>query len=193
MRIITCARGGILDEAAVLAAVESGKVAGVALDVYEKEPPENNPLAANEKVISTPHLGASTTEAQDIVAVMIGEQVRDFLLRGEVRNAVNMPPMAPEVYEQVKPFADLGRSMGSLLGQMGEGQLLNIVITYFGEVRNLDTWVVTSSILEGLFTRGYSEGVNIVNAKNTAEKLGIRVDEIKSSEEKDYKSSIGIT
>ncbi len=193
VRIVNCARGGIIDEAAVLAALESGKVAGVALDVYEKEPPENNPLVANEKVVSTPHLGASTTEAQDIVAVMIGEQVRDFLLKGEVRNAVNMPPMAPEVYEQVKPFAGLGKSMGSLLGQMGEGQLLNIAITYYGDVRNLDTWVVTSSILEGLFTRGYSEGVNIVNAKNTAEKLGIRVDEIKSSEEMDYKSSIGIT
>lgn len=193
VRIINAARGGILDEQAVLAAIESGKVAGVAVDVYEKEPPENNPLVANAKVISTPHLGASTTEAQDIVAVMIAEQVKDFLLKGEVRNAVNMPPMAPEVFEQVKPFADLGKGMGALLGQLGKGQLLNIGITYYGEVRSLDTWVVTSSILEGILTRGYSEGVNLVNAQNTAEKLGIKVSETKSSQETDYRSGLGLS
>jgi D-3-phosphoglycerate dehydrogenase len=194
VRIINAARGGIIDEQAALAALESGKVAGIALDVYEKEPPENNPLVNHERVVSTPHLGASTTEAQDIVAVMIAEQVKDFLLQGEVRNAVNMPPMAPEVYEQVRPFADLGKSMGSLLGQMGEGQLIGIDITYQGEVRNLDTWAVTSSILVGLFSRGYSEeGVNLVNALQTAEKLGITVNETKSSDSMDYKSSIGIS
>jgi D-3-phosphoglycerate dehydrogenase len=193
VRLINCARGGIFDEAAVLAALESGKVAGVALDVYEKEPPENNPLVMHEKVVSTPHLGASTAEAQDIVAVMIAEQVRDFLLMGEVRNAVNIPPMAPEVYEQVKPFAELGKNMGVLLGRLSEGHLLSITVTYYGEVRNFDTWVVTSSILEGMFTRGYSEGVNLVNAQNTAEKLGIRIKEIKSSDEMDYRSSIEIT
>lgn len=109
VRLINCARGGIFDEQAVLAALESGKVAGVAMDVYEKEPPENNLLAKNEKVVSTSHLGASTTEAQDIVAVMIAEQIKAFLLNGEVRNAVNMPPIAPEAYEQVRPFAELGR------------------------------------------------------------------------------------
>jgi D-3-phosphoglycerate dehydrogenase len=193
VRLINCARGGIFDETAVLAALESGHVAGAALDVYEKEPPGNNPLSLHDRVVSTPHLGASTAEAQDIVAVMIAEQVRDFLLRGEVRNAVNIPPIAPEMYEQVKPFAGLGVNMGSLLGQLGEGQLKSITITYYGEVRNFDTWVVTSSILEGLFTRGYSEGVNLVSAQNTAEKLGIRVKEIKSSDEMDYKSSIEIT
>ncbi len=194
VRLINCARGGIYDEQAVLAALESGKVAGVALDVYEKEPPENNPLVKHEKVVSTPHLGASTTEAQDIVAVMIAEQIKDFLLKGEVRNAVNMPPIAPEVYEQVRPFADLGRNMGAMLGQLGQGQLASVTITYYGDVRNYDSWVLTSSILEGLFTRGYTEdGVNLVNAKSTAEKLGIRVTEVKSSEEMDYKSSIGLS
>jgi D-3-phosphoglycerate dehydrogenase / 2-oxoglutarate reductase len=192
VRLINCARGGIFDEAAVLAALESGKVAGVALDVYEKEPPENNPLVMHEKVVSTPHLGASTTEAQDIVAVMIAEQVRDFLLCGAVRNAVNIPSMAPEIYEQVKPFAHLGKKMGMLLGQLGKGNLKGITITYFGEVRTYDTWVVTSSILEGMFTRGYSEGVNLINAQNTAEKLGVKVVEVKSSEEVDYRSSIKI-
>jgi len=194
VRIINAARGGIIDEKAALNALDSGKVAGIALDVYENEPPENNPLVNHERVISTPHLGASTAEAQDIVAVMIAEQVKDYLLKGEVRNAVNMPPMAPEVYEMVRPFADLGKNMGALIGQLGEGQLMSIHITYLGEVRALDTWVVTSSILVGLFTRGYSEeGVNLVNALQTAEKLGIKVQETKSSDSMDYRSCIGIT
>lgn len=193
VRIINCARGGIVDEQAVYAALESGKVAGVALDVYEHEPPENNPLVKSEKVVSTPHLGASTAEAQDIVAVMIAEQIKDFLLKGEVRNAVNMPPLPPDVYEQIKPFIDLGIRMGSLLGQLGEGQLSGINITYYGDVRKYDSWTITSSVLEGLLTRGYSEGVNLINSKPTAEKLGIRVNEIKSSEEKDYKSAIEVS
>jgi D-3-phosphoglycerate dehydrogenase / 2-oxoglutarate reductase len=193
VRIINCARGGIVDEAAVFAAMESGKVAGAALDVYEHEPPVNNPLVMSEKVVSTPHLGASTTEAQDIVAVMIAEQVKDFLLKGEVRNAVNMPPLPPDVYEQIKPFMELGKRMGSLLGQLGEGQLSGIDITYYGDVRSFDNWTITSSILSGLLSRGYSEGVNLINSKLTAEKMGIRVNEIKSSEEKDYKSAIDVS
>lgn len=192
VRIINAARGGIVDEKAVLAALESGKVAGIALDVYESEPPQGNPLVAHERVISTPHLGASTAEAQDIVAVMIAEQVRDFLLKGEVRNAVNIPPMAPEVYEQIMPFANLGKSMGALLGQIGEGQLQRIDITYYGEVRNLNCWIVTSSVLEGILSHGYSEGVNIINAQSTAEKCGIKVNEVKSSTETDYRSGIGV-
>ena len=193
VRIINCARGGIVDEQAVFAAMESGKVAGVALDVYEHEPPENNPLVMSEKVVSTPHLGASTTEAQDIVAVMIAEQIKDFLLKGEVRNAVNMPPLPPDVFEQIKPFIDLGKRMGSFIGQLGQGQLNGINITYYGDVRNYDSWTITSSILEGILSRGYSEGVNLINSKPTADKLGIKVNEIKSSEEKDYKSAIEVS
>ncbi len=156
VRIINCARGGIVDEKALLSAIESGKVAGAAIDVYEKEPPEDNPLVMNEKVVSTPHLGASTAEAQDIVAVMVAEQVRDYLISGEVRNAVNMPSLATDVYDQVKPFMNLGYKMGSMLGQLGEGQLVGIDITYYGDVHNFNTWPVTSSILQGLFNRGYS-------------------------------------
>jgi len=192
VRIINCARGGIVDEKALLSAIESGKVAGAAIDVYEKEPPENNPLVMNEKVVSTPHLGASTAEAQDIVAVMVAEQVRDYLITGEVRNAVNMPSLATEVYEQVKPFMNLGCKMGAMLGQLGEGQLAGIDITYYGDVRNYNTWPITSSVLQGLFTRGYSEVVNLINAKSTAEKFGIKVNEIKSSDEKDYKNCINV-
>lgn len=192
VRIINCARGGIVDEQALLAAIESGKVAGAALDVYEQEPPDKSPVVMHENVVCTPHLGASTAEAQDIVAVMVAEQVRDFLVSGEVKNAVNMPSLAPEVYEQVKPYMDLGGKIGALVGQLGEGQLAGIDIIYYGELHNYNIWPITSSILQGLFTRGYAEGVNLINAKTTAEKLGIKVQEIKSSDEQDYRSSLEV-
>jgi len=188
VRIINCARGGIVDENALLDAIESGKVAGAALDVYENEPPERTPLVVHEKVVCTPHLGASTAEAQDIVAVMVAEQVRDFLVKGEVRNAVNVPSIASDVYEEVKPFINLAEKMGAMLGQLGKGQLTHMDVTYYGEIHNFDIWPITSSALAGLFTRGYAEGVNMINAQSTAEKLGIKVKEIKSSEGKDYRS-----
>jgi len=193
IRIINCARGGIVDETALLEAIESGKVAGAALDVYEQEPPADSPVVMHEKVVCTPHLGASTTEAQDIVAVMIAEQIRDYLKTGEVRNAVNMPSLASEVFKQIKPFANLAKKMGAMLGQLGKGQLTGIDIIYYGDVHNFDTWPITSSALEGLFTRGYAEGVNLINARSTAEKLGITVNEIKSSEEKDFKNCIELS
>ena len=194
VRIINCARGGIVDEKALLDAVESGKVTGAALDVYENEPPENNPLVMNENVVSTPHLGASTAEAQDIVAVMVAEQVRDFLISGEVRNAVNMPSLATEVYEQITPFMNLAYRMGSMLGQLclDEGQISGIDISYFGDIHNYHIWPISSSVLQGLFARGYSEVVNLINAKSTAKKLGIKVNEIKSSDEKNFKSVIEV-
>lgn len=192
VRIINCARGGIVSEKDLLEAIESGKVAGAAIDVYENEPPDKSPLVMHEKVVCTPHLGASTAEAQDIVAVMVAEQIRDFLVTGEIRNAVNIPSMESEVFEEVKPFVNLSRKMGTMLGQLGIGQLTRVDITFYGDIHNLDTWPITSSMLEGLFTRGYAEGVNMINARSTAEKLGIKVNEIKSSEEKDYKNCVEI-
>ncbi len=188
VRIINCARGGIVDEAALLAAVESGKVAGAALDVYENEPPEQSPLVMNEKIVCTPHLGASTAEAQDIVAVMVAEQIRDFLLNGEVRNAVNVPSMASEAYAELKPYMNLAEKMGSLIGQLGDGQLSDVTVSYFGAMTSLETWAITSSALSGLFTRGYAEGVNMINATKTAEKLGIKMNEVKSAEEQGFRN-----
>ena len=193
VRIINCARGGVVDEEALLDAIESGKVAGAALDVYENEPPDQSPLVMHERVVSTPHLGASTAEAQDIVAIMVAEQIRNYLLKGEVKNAVNMPSISPDVYEQVRPFINLGFRLGAILGQLGEGQLTRIRITYFGDVHKYNTWLLTSSILYGLFTRSYSEEVNQINAISTAEKLGIKIEEIKSSEAKDYKNCIEVS
>ncbi len=193
VRIINCARGGIVNEDDLLAAIESGKVAGAALDVYEKEPPEQIPLVMHEKVVCTPHLGASTTEAQDIVAFMVAEQIRDYLISGEVRNAVNMPSIEPEVYKQIKPWMDLCGRMGSLLGQLGTGQLKSVDITYYGDIHTIDSWAVTSSSIEGLLRWGYAEGVNLINARSMAEKIGIAIKEIKTSDERDYKNSIEMT
>ncbi|MBT4483160.1 MAG: phosphoglycerate dehydrogenase [Candidatus Latescibacteria bacterium] len=194
VRIINCARGGIINEKDLLKAIDSGKVAGAALDVYENEPPGESSIVMDERVICTPHLGASTAEAQDIVAAMVAEQIRDFLLHGEVRNAVNMPSMASEMFEEVKPFMNLCRNMGAMLGQLGKGQLTSFEITYYGgDLHRFDTWPITSSALEGLFTRGYAEGINLINALITAEKLGIKVNEIKSSEEKNFKNCIKVT
>ena len=193
VRIINCARGGIVDETALLKALESGKVAGAAIDVYEHEPPNQSPLVMHKNVVSTPHLGASTAEAQDIVAVMVAEQIRNFLIDGEVKHAVNMPSISPEDYKRLEPFMTLGYKLGAILGQLGEGQLTRIGITYFGAVHKYDTWPLTSSILQGLFTCSYSEEVNLINAISTAEKLGIKIDEIKSSEIKDYKNCIEVS
>ena len=193
VRIINCARGGIVDEAALLEALESGKVAGAAIDVYEHEPPNQSPLVMHENVVSTPHLGASTAEAQDIVAVMVAEQIRNFLIDGEVKHAVNMPTISPEEYKRLEPFITLGYKLGAILGQLGEGQFKRIGMTYYGDVHNYDTWPLTSSILQGLFTCSYSEEVNLINAISNAEKLGIKIDEIKSSEIKDYKNCIEVS
>ena len=118
VRIINCARGGIVNEEDLLAAIESGKVAGAALDVYEKEPPDKNSVVMCDKILCTPHLGASTTEAQDIVAAMIAEQLRDYFLTGEVRNAVNMPSLVPEVFEKIK-LRPNGRISPLLLFSLG--------------------------------------------------------------------------
>ena len=123
---------------------------------------------------------------------MVAEQVRDFLIKGEVRNAVNMPAIAPDVYERIKPYINMCSQMGSLLGQMSEGQLSSIAITYYGDVHAGETWPITSAAIEGVLKHGYAEGINQINAKNAAEKLGIKVSETKSNEEMDYKNCVEI-
>lgn len=143
-------------------------------------------------MICTPHLGASTTEAQDIVAVMVAEQLRDYLLTGEVRNAVNMPSIEPEEYRLLQPWINLCGRMGSFMGQIGNGQLESVDITYYGELHKVDTWAMTSATLEGLFRWGYAEGVNLINARTIADKIGIKVNEVRSSTEMDFKTCIGM-
>lgn len=193
VRIINCARGGIVDEEALLRAIESGKVAGAALDVFESEPPLGHPLLALDEVICTPHLGASTSEAQRNVAIQVAEQVADALTGGPVRNAVNFPPIAPEVYRKIQPYMDLAERIGTLQAQLGEGHPIRIAMEYHGEVLDYPISPITSAVLKGVMQSMSDESVNYVNAPLLAQERGVRVDEIRSSEHEDFATLITVT
>lgn len=194
VRVINCARGGIVDEEALLAALDSGKVAGAALDVFEDEPPPaDSKLIAHDHVICTPHLAASTQEAQSNVALQVAEQVRDVLVSGVIRNAVNVPSLEPEVYAKLRPYLDLGERLGRIQGQLAEGTLERITIEYRGEVTAYATSPLTSAVLKGVMeTFSDSGSVNLVNAPIVAQERGIRVDELKSSDPEDYASLLTV-
>jgi len=188
--VVNAARGGIVDEAALLEALESGKVAGAALDVFEEEPPpKDHPLVKHERVICTPHLGASTEQAQRNVSIGVAEQVRDFLLAGAIRNAVNVPSVSPELLEQVRPYLRLGEKLGRFQAQLCPGAIEEIEIEYAGEVAGLRVAPITISVLKGML-ENVSERVNMVNAPLVAQERGIRVIESKSSRPMDFASAI---
>lgn len=190
--LINCARGGIVNEKALYEAIRSGKVAGAALDVFEKEPAVGNPLFELEEVICTPHLGASTGEAQENVSIAIARQVAEYLLTGEARNAVNMPMVSPDVLPLVRPYLRLGEKLGSFLGQIANYAIEEVVIEYHGEVASLGTKPITTSILKGLLTPFVGETVNFVNAPVMAKERGIRITESTRAEAEDFSSLIGI-
>ena len=195
VRIVNCARGGIVDEAALLEALNSGKVAGAALDVFEREPPgEENELVRHEAVICTPHIGASTEEAQASVALQVAEQVGETLTEPDmpVRNAVNLPSVEPEVYRTLQPYLDLAERMGRIQAQLGTGQLERITVEYHGEVTNHPTSPITAAVLKGLMETISNEIVNYVNAPIFAQERGLSVDELKSSEPEDFASMITV-
>ncbi len=188
--IVNAARGGIVDEAALLQALESGRVGGAALDVFVQEPtPKDHPLVRHPRVICTPHLGASTEQAQINVSVAVAEQVRDFLLGGAIRNAVNVPSISPELLEQVRPYLVLGEKLGRFQGQLRPGAIEEIEIEYAGDVANLRVSPITISVLKGLL-ESVTERVNLVNAPVVARERGIRVVETKSSRAMDFASAI---
>lgn len=186
VRIINCARGGIVDEAALLRALESGKVAGAALDVFEQEPPRNSPLVGHPRVVGTPHLGASTEEAQVNVAVDVADQVLAVLQGRPPRTAVNMPAVSAEVYARIEPHLELGRRIGRLHGQLATGAIRSVDVTFSGELVEHDVQPVTRAVLVGLLQPVLAHGVNYVNAPYTAEQRGIRVTESKSAGSEDY-------
>ncbi len=188
--IVNAARGGIVDEDALLDALNSGQVGGAGLDVFVEEPvPADHPLVHHEKVICTPHLGASTSQAQLNVAISVAEQVRDYLLHGVVSNALNMPSVSPEVLEKVRPYVALGEKLGRIQGQLAPGAIDEIEINYCGEVSEIDSSPIRLAVLKGLLEH-VSDHVNMVNAANIAEKHGIRVVEVKSSKGKDFASVV---
>jgi D-3-phosphoglycerate dehydrogenase len=188
--IVNAARGGIVDEAALFEALESGHVGGAALDVFSVEPPPpDHPLIGHERVICTPHLGASTGQAQLNVAVAVAEQVRDYLEDGVVRNAVNVPSLSPELLERVGPYIRLAEKLGSFQGQLAAGPVDEIEIEYAGEVADFQVAPITVAVLKGLL-EPVNEGVNMVNAPILARDRGIRTLESKSSRSEDFASVI---
>lgn len=193
VRIINCARGGLVDENALYLAIKSGKVAGAALDVFVQEPlPADHPLLELEQVICTPHLGASTTEAQDSVAVTISEQVAAFLLNGAIGGAVNIPAVSPEVLENLRPWLTLGEKLGSFQTQFFGNAVNDVEISYSGDVAGQDTRSITRAVLTGLL-RSVSARVNQVNAMPIAEERGLHVSEKTASAPQDFASLVEVT
>lgn len=191
VRIINCARGGLVDELALAEAIKAGHVAGAAFDVFSEEPAEKNPLFGLDNVICTPHLGASTNEAQENVALQVAEQMSDYLLTGAISNAVNFPSISAEEAPKLKPFVALGEKLGSFLGQMTEAPIKSIRIQYEGEVGKLNVRPITAAAIAGAL-RPFLPEVNMVNAPMTAKEKGIQVDEVKRNAEGDHESRIYI-
>jgi len=192
VRIINCARGGIVNEADLFEALKSGKVAAAAFDVFEKEPPENHPLLTLDNFIATPHLGASTREAQENVAVAVAEQIVDYLIAGTVRNAVNVPSVPADQLPMLSPYINLAERMGLFIGQFVEGGLTQVVVEYSGEVAGLKQEPITLAALKGLLTPMIQENVNYVNAPLIAKDRGIEVKVSTSRDTTEYTSLITI-
>jgi D-3-phosphoglycerate dehydrogenase len=191
VRVINCARGGIIDEAALMKAIESGKVSGAALDVYEEEPPvKDSKLLKSDKLVLTPHLGASTEEAQVNVAIDIANTARDILLGRCIRNAVNMPCVDPEVFKVIEPYLKLSEKTGSIITQIVEGHIKKVKIRYVGDILKYDLTSFTVSVMKGMLTPILQETVNFVNALVIAKERGINVVESKTAEIQDFASLI---
>jgi D-3-phosphoglycerate dehydrogenase / 2-oxoglutarate reductase len=192
VRIVNCARGELIDEAALAAALESGQVAGAGLDVFETEPPKNSRLVAHPNVISTPHIAGSTEEAQEIVGIRIAEQVRDFLLTGVARNAVNMPSISAEEYKKLEPYIQLGEKLGAFVAQLACERLEEVRISYDGGLAELNTHLVKNAVLKGVLNRMLSEQANLVNAGALAQERGLEVAEMRSARRAAFSNSLGI-
>jgi D-3-phosphoglycerate dehydrogenase len=187
LRIFNCARGGIIKESALIAALKSGKVAAAGLDVFEEEPlAKDSELRSLPNVTLTPHLGASTAEAQDAVGVEVAEQIADVLLNGAVRNAVNLPSVDAATAKLLGPYLDLGAKLGTLVQQLALASVAKLRITYYGKIIDLDANAITRAVQRGYLKRISGEGVNDVNAPIVLERLGLRCEVIKSTEDSDY-------
>ncbi|MBI3999462.1 MAG: phosphoglycerate dehydrogenase, partial [Candidatus Omnitrophica bacterium] len=190
--IINCARGGLVDEKALHEAIQSGRVRGAALDVFETEPPEKNPLLSLEQVIATPHLGAATQEAQESVGVSVAQQVVDALLDRGIRNAVNLPSVDFETMRVLKPWLVLAERVGSMHAQLFGGGFREVLIRYGGEVTNFNLAPLTIAVLKGLLTPICGETVNYVNAPTIAKERGIAVSESKTTQIEDFTTFITV-
>ena len=192
VRIVNCARGGLVDELALAAALSSGHVAGAALDVFETEPARENPLFGMENVIATPHLGASTTEAQEKVALQVAEQMADFLVSGAVTNALNMASVTAEEAPILSPYMALGRKLGAFLGQVESRGLNAVSIEFDGRAASLNPDPVVASTVAGLLGP-VMDSVNMVNAATTAASNGIAISTVRHDRRCDYETLLRVT
>jgi D-3-phosphoglycerate dehydrogenase len=191
VRIVNCARGGLIDEAALKDSLESGHVAGAALDVFAEEPAKANPLFGAPGLVATPHLGASTTEAQVNVAIQVAEQMSDFLVRGGVTNALNMPSLSAEEAPKLRPYMEIAEKLGSLVGQVEGRRIAAVSIEVEGAAAGLNQKPITGAVLAGLM-RVYSDSVNMVNAPFLAKERGLDVREVRHDREGDYHTLVRV-
>jgi len=192
VRIVNCARGGLVDEVALRAALDRGHVAGAAFDVFTQEPATENPLFGHPNVVCTPHLGAATTEAQENVALQVAEQMSDYLLQGAIQNAVNFPSITAEEAPRLRPFVTLAEKLGSFLGQLTEAPIKGIRIEYEGTVAGMNTRALTSAAVTGVL-RPFLQDINMVSAPVVARDRGIMVEEVKrENAARDYESFVRI-
>ena len=191
-RIVNCARGGIVDELALSEAIRSGHIAGAAFDVFEKEPPENNPLLELDQVVATPHLGASTTEAQEKVAQQVAEQMSDYLLNGAVTNAINMPSITAEESKRLLPWITLAEHLGAFVGQMTDDPIKAVNVLYDGAIAEMNTGALNAAVTAGMLKIANPD-VNMVSAEITAKERGIKVSKTTQAKSGVFESYIKLT
>lgn len=191
LRLINTARGDLIDEAALVAAIESGHIGGAAIDVYDSEPTKDHTLQKLSKVVASPHIAASTREGQELVGVETASALRDFLKTGVIRNAVNFPAVAPDEFQRLQPYMTVGEQLGALLGQMGEARIESVGIRYYGELAGQHPLIV-NAVLVGLFKVILSEPVTAVNARATAATRGIDIVESSSSRARNFRSLLSV-
>ena len=192
VRIINCARGGIINEEDLYEAIVEGKVAGAALDVFVEEPATDHKLLTLQEVIATPHLGASTIEAQESVAVDVSNDIIKFYKTGTVTNPVNMPSIPKELLAQVEPFFELAEKLGAFLSQITEEAIKEVNVSYAGEVANYDVRPLTSNALKGILKKNHGENVNDVNARYLSERIGVKINEHKTTTAKGFTNLITV-
>ena len=192
VRLVNTARGELIDEGALAEALQSGQVGGAALDVFQQEPPADWRLAELPNVVASPHIAASTGEAQELVGAETAAAVRDFLKDGVIRNAVNFPSLAPEEFQRLQPWVTLAERLGSLVAQMGEARISGVGVRYYGELANGKTDLLASAALVGLFRTMLSGGVTAVNAKAVAAERGIEVVESRSTRVRNFTSLLSV-
>ncbi|EAZ91627.1 phosphoglycerate dehydrogenase [Crocosphaera chwakensis] len=192
-RLINCARGGTIDEDALAEAIAEGKIAGAALDVFEEEPLGESKLRDYENIILTPHLGASTAEAQVNVAVDVAEQIRDVLLGLPARSAVNIPGLTPDVMEKMRPYLQLAETLGNLVGQLAGGRIERLTVRLQGELASIKGQPIVVASIKGLLSQALRERVNYVNAAIEAKERGVRIIETRDASLRDYSGSLHLS